>query len=246
MKKFKPLAVLLLLALAATPASAQTADEIIAKAVAAEGGKAREQYDTVVIKGKLSIPAQGIEGEFLSYAKRPNKSYSKITIMGAELLQATDGKICWGLNPFTGATEASEMSPEESATMLREADFDGAYYNMAAKGTKSEYIGAETIDGIQVNCVRLTFKDGHTKDYFFSADTGLLYKTKDQQSVMGMDVENEITFGNYKEVGGIKFPFKIVQNRAGTEIIVEFEEVEWNAEIDDSVFSMPIQESEEK
>jgi len=92
----------------------------------------------------------------------------------------------------------------------------------------------------------LTFKDGHTKDYFFSADTGLLYKTKDQQSVMGMDVENEITFGNYKEVGGIKFPFKIVQNRAGTEIIVEFEEVEWNAEIDDSVFSMPIQESEEK
>src|SRR5262249_33898403 len=88
--------------LAAAPAFAGTADEVIAKYVKAEGGLDKiRSIKTIHMTGK-SVMGQGMEMPLVRYAKRPNKMRVEFTFQGMTGVQAFDGTSAWGVMPFAG------------------------------------------------------------------------------------------------------------------------------------------------
>ena len=230
----------ILIFLASALGTAQTAEVIITKAIAAEGGSEKSSFNTLVALGKVSIPMMGIEGEHQVYLKRQYKCLLKISLKGREIIQASDGTECWMLDSVSGSGEPTKMPPEIAKAFLRGSDFDGPYYDMGSKGTSAELIGQETVKGVVTNHVKISYKDGHSMDLFFSEDTGLLYKT--YEVVVGPNGgESEIIafFTDYRDVQGAKYPFHILHYNDDLEMTVEIAEYQINVEIDDSFFEMP-------
>lgn len=247
MKISKLILTVILILMISTLALSQTAEEIVARAIEAEGGAARAAINTMGLQGKISVPMQGMEGHFVTLTKRPSKIHVRIVVQGMEIIQATNGTVCWSVNPFTGSTAATEMPAAQAAAFIRRADFDGEYSNIAAKGIKAEFVGKETVDDVEVNHVKLTFKDGHEKSFFFNAETGLLYMSKEMApNPMGGEVEMSVVLSDYRDVEGMKIPFKTKQSTAGMDMFIEFEEIQTNIDIDDSLFDMPAAEEETK
>ena len=83
-------------------ASAQTADEIVAKVLAARGGLAKiKAVRSQRISGTIDFGG-GAEGPFLVELERPGKMHIEVTIQGQTLIRTFDGKSTgWIINPFS-------------------------------------------------------------------------------------------------------------------------------------------------
>jgi len=88
---------LLCLPLAAT---AQTADEIVKKALDARGGAEKiKAVRSERVSGRVSFP-QGMEGTFMVELKRPQKMRVEISIEGQKIIRVYDGESSgWMVNP---------------------------------------------------------------------------------------------------------------------------------------------------
>src|SRR5689334_17961475 len=91
------------LALAAA-ASAETADDVIAKSVAARGGM--EKIKAIQsLEMKIKANQQGLEFPGKLDLKRPEKMRLEMTIQGKTMVQAYDGKTAWMIMPFVGSPD---------------------------------------------------------------------------------------------------------------------------------------------
>jgi len=68
-------------------------------------------------------------------------------------------------------------------------------------------LGMEDVDGKKAYKVKVS----EEKTLFYDAETGLKVQEVTQAEMMGQQVTSTMTFGNYKEVQGIMFPFAIGQ-----------------------------------
>jgi hypothetical protein len=103
MRRF--LSILLAVAFCTALASAQTAEELVAKNLAAKGG-----IDKIKAIKSLRITGNFRQGPFSAgftqAAKAPNLLRVTITIQGMGLVQAYDGASGWQINPFEGPSPA--------------------------------------------------------------------------------------------------------------------------------------------
>ena len=112
------------LVLAASYSAGETADELIAKNVAARGGLEKlKAVQTMRLTGTMR--AGGDTMPTILELKRPNKSRWQFTVEGEAAIQAYDGKAGWMLMPFAGMTEPQAMSSEEREEAEQQADLDG-------------------------------------------------------------------------------------------------------------------------
>ena len=222
-------------------ASAQTAEEIMARAVEVSGGEAAlRSIQTMVSRGIVTIPAQQLEGTFVSRAMRPNMVRIEATVMEMTVVQATDGSATWMINPFLGTTDPMPMDEFTGAMFLREADIDGPYLDTAAKGIAAEYVGIEEIGGEELQCVRFTYSDGFEILHYFDIPTGLPRKVRLTLPAEMQAQEVTTTLSDYRQVGSILAAHRIEQGVGGiTTLVIQLEELEINAEVDPAIFSMP-------
>ena len=229
-----------LLAVAAA-AHAQTVDEIIAKNLQAKGGAEKWQsVKTVKMTGKIA--AQGQEMPLTVYAKRPNLNRQEISLPDGKVVQAFDGTTAWVINPMMGS-DVPQVVPGGAAELMKNAaDFDGALINYKSKGTAIELVGKEKLADKDVYHLKLTMKGGQVQHYFLDAESGLEVKTSAQVDTgMGPTKQTlDTEMANYKQVGGIMLPHTIRQFMNGNKMAeVSVTGVEFNAPVDDAIFSMP-------
>ncbi|HKW33063.1 MAG TPA: hypothetical protein VJN92_08655 [Candidatus Acidoferrum sp.] len=224
-------------------AAAQTLDEIIKKAIDARGGLEKiKAIQSERITGRVSF-AQGIEGTLVLELKRPHKLYSEIGVEGQKVLRVYDGKSTgWTVNPFTENKDVIEMSARELKDMPDESDGDGPLVDYKAKGSKVELVGKEDSDGKPAYRLKITGTSGGVRSYLIDAATFLTTKWEGTRKVGDQDLPWECTLSDYREVEGLKFPFKIDQGSPGTEYrqTLTVEKVEINPNINDSHFSKPV------
>ena len=231
--KFRTLfAVVLVIALAVPLVTAQTADDVINKAIQAIGGKdVLKAINTMKTNGTINMVAMGMEIPFVIYNKRPGKMRMEMEIQGMEMVQATDGEIAWMI--MGGA--AQEVTGEQGAAFLRQGDIDGPYVDYKAKGITVEFIGKENIDGEELFNIKMTYKDGFSMNFYFDVASGLPRMT--MAKVMGMD--SKTVMSDYRKVGAVLVAHSIETNSAQGQMIIEIEELIYNEDIDDAIFAMP-------
>jgi outer membrane lipoprotein-sorting protein len=224
------------------PVAAQTADEIVRKALDARGGINKiKAVQSERISGKVSF-SRGFEGTVVLELKRPHKLHSEITVEGQKLLRVYDGKSAgWTVNPFEENKEVQAMSAEELKGMPDEADLDGPLVDYKAKGTQIELIGKEDLDGKPVYRLKLANKNGDVRSYLINASTFLTAKWEGIRKIGDRELPWECALSDYREIQGLKYPFKIDQGSPGTDFqqALTIEKIEIDAQIDESRFAKP-------
>jgi len=231
----------LLAGLVSIAATAQTADELVAKSIEARGGKDKlTAVKTLRMTGKMALP-QGMEAPFTAELARPNKMRRDFTIQGMTGSMAYDGTNGWSLMPFMGKKEAEPLSGDDLKAMEDEADFDGALFNYKEKGHQVELVGKEDVDGSPAYKLKVTKKNGDVEYHFLDAEQYLEVKVEGKQKVRGQEIEGVSTLGNYKEVGGLIFPFSIESKQKGApgSMVITIEKIEINPDLPASRFEMP-------
>lgn len=230
----------------ATVASAQTADEVIEKYLAAAGGRAalgkltsRSTAGTI----KLTTPGGDVSGTIEIFNQQPNKVRTlmklDLTPLGAgpmEVDQRFDGTSGYALDSMRGNRDITGNQLEN----MRNAFFPNPFMNYKERGTTVELGGKEQVNGRDAHILVLKPKSGSVARQFIDAETYLPIKLVIKVDVPEVgEVEQTSEFSDYREVDGVKLPFGIRVSSAAQSFTISVTKVEHNVKIDETLFSKP-------
>ncbi len=105
-------------------------------------------------------------------------------------------------------------------------------------GIKTEVLQNEIVDSIDCYKIKFILPSGIRWFQYYSVETSLkLKESKEIQTKQGL-FEQETYFSDYREVKGLKYPFKIMQYLGLQEIELTVTSIETNIGLDDKVFNM--------
>lgn len=222
-----------------------TADQVISRYVEAVGGDRFSTITTLVESGELSgnltnfrqgyrSPGQFQNkqgGTFESYFKSPNfRFHSSVTDNNQILaLHGCDGKVSWYIDAYLKRTE---LTPKPGREGECEKGFRAPLAQLRGPNAKLRLVKKKDIEGHTSWEVKV---DGPQSSgggtYYFDAETFLLLRFERQES--------KVSYSDYRDVGGIKLPFAIVQELTNSKLVTTLREVKINAPIDDARFAEP-------
>jgi outer membrane lipoprotein-sorting protein len=232
---------LTLLSLLALSASAQTADEIITKILAARGGLDKiRAVQAQRITGRISFGPDA-SGPFIVEFKRPLKMRMQLTVQNHTVVRAYDGETGWSNNPFAGQHNPDTMNAEELKSTAEEADFDGPLVDYKEKGNKIELAGKDQVQGKDVWRLKVTTKNADVRNYLYDSNSFLLLKWEGSRKSQGKELPIQTYFRDYRDVEGLKFPFKIESSSAAANVSqkISVQEIELNPILGDIEFGRP-------
>lgn len=232
---------LILLFLSAV-AMAQTADELVAKNLAAKGGIDKIKAIKTLRQSGRYQERDGFTADVGQEAKAPNQIRETLSLQGMSNIQAYDGAVGWQINPFEGRKDPELLGEDDLRDLVEDSDFYGPLVDAKEKGNTIEYLGHATVDGDDAYRLKVTLKNGDIIYYYLDPDTYLEFRTERQQFIRGGMRLTVTELGSYKQVNGVYFPFATTSGRrkdlrdAST---VELAKIEANVPVADEQFKMP-------
>jgi outer membrane lipoprotein-sorting protein len=241
--RIAPLCLGLLLAGSTTSsaAEAKTADEIVARYVAARGGLSKIQaIETLRQTGHASAGANR-EALVTRELKRPDGVRFEFTVQGVTAVYISDGERGWEVSPFDGNVEPKPLSDEVVQEAAEQADIEGPLVDWKAKGHKVELVGREVIGGRGAHKLKLTLASGAVRYEYVDVKTHHLLRSDSTREVRGRPVQLQTTFGDYKRARGVLFPHRIEIAAAGRpqKLRIMVDRIEVNPPLSDARFEMP-------
>ena len=221
----------------ANVANAQSLNEVLDMYFKASGQDKLMAAQSFYVKAKVS--QMGMEMPMEMKIKKPEKFIVTIDLQGQKIITAFDGEKGWMINPMMGA-EPQELAGDQLAQARQQVDMEGELFNYEAKGHSAELAGKVNVDGKEMYRIKLTTKDGNTKDYFIDVATNLVSKVKSKVSAQGQTVDVEQVMSDYKTIDGITMAMKIESKTPMGNAVILMEEVKMNEPFDDSVFKQPV------
>lgn len=225
----------------ASPLSAQTVEQILAKVYTARGGLVRiHALKGQRVTGEISFGSDAV-GPFFVELKRPLKMHMQMTVQNQTMVRVFDGTMGWANNPFGGMLDPQPMSEDDLKNISEEADFDGPLVDYRKKGNKVELIGKDKVADKDVWRLKLTTKSGDVRYYSFDATTFLLLKWEGKRRADGKEFPVESYFQDYRDLEGLKFAFEIDSGSSATDLTqkIVVDKIELNPQIADSEFTKP-------
>src|SRR5215208_4942678 len=225
----------------AAHASAQTADEIVAKFIKTVGGMEKIQAVKSLRRVGKYTGGGGFEAQLVEENKRPNLVRQEFFIQGMVGVTAYDGHVGWKIEPWNGKKDAEALSEEEMKGIVEDSDLDGPLVNYKQKGVKVEYVGMDEVEGTDAYKLKVTLANGDVRIYYMDTDYFVPIKIDTKRMVRGAEREYETVLGDYKEVGGWYLPFSVESGVKGNpnRQKVTYEKIEANVTLDGSRFARP-------
>jgi len=229
----------------AASAQAMTADELVARNVAARGGaESLHAITSLRLSGKMYFGGGGggVEVEAVQVYKRPGSYRFEGTLQGMTMVQSYDGKEAWRIFPFQGRKDPERTSADDAKELAEQADFDGGWVDAAAKGNKLDYLGTEDVDGTDAHKLKVTLANGDLEYVYFDPDAFLVIRTLKQRTVRGVVQREETDYSDYEKVNGTWVAFAMSSGTPGeTQQRSKFtvDKAEANAPVDDATFAFP-------
>ncbi|MGE3843624.1 MAG: photosynthetic reaction center cytochrome c subunit family protein [Vicinamibacterales bacterium] len=216
------------------------ASEIFDKYIAALGGAQKLNALTSIV-GKGTHLGFGEETPTAAelYAKAPDQ---RVTIWKGEF-----GDSGYGFNGKDGWILAPAVVRPQTVTTLTGQDLDGAKFRASllfpgkiAQGLTSLRVGYPTdINGKEVNVVQGTTPGGSLTTLFFDAETGLLVRSMSYADSPVGRYATQFDFSDFRDVAGVKFPFKWTETWMGGREQFQLTEVQANVQIPADRFAKP-------
>lgn len=228
------------------PANTDKAEQILKRAIEAQGGQAYLGVRAVVSRGLYTSFQDGqstLPRTFVDYLVFPDRERTEFRGQGIKVIQANTGDKGW---VYDGATKTlADMKPEQAKdfqTAMRTSPDNILRGWWRKEEATLRYVGRrEAGVGRRNEVVRLTYPDGFTVEFEFSGSDGLPAKTiYKRQNEAGEDVDQEDRFAQYLNIGGVTLPFVIDNFRAGTQTgRINFQKIELNAPVPETLFARP-------
>jgi hypothetical protein len=227
--------------LASATLSAQTVDEIVARHVAARGGReALAAIRTLRMAGRLTA-GPGREAIVRREIARPGRIRTEFQFQGTTGVYVWDGSAGFRVSPLDGSLEPEPLSEEAAELSAEQADIDGPLIGWKAKGHQVELVGKAALPGGPAHELKVTLKSGVVRHVWLDAATGLVVKTGSTRRVRGHELDFETVYGDYRPSGGVPFARSIEMGVRGRpqRLRIVVESVETNPALDDARFRMP-------
>jgi hypothetical protein len=228
-------------------AAEQSATEVIERSLTALGGRgahgklqSRSATGTIT----LSTPAGDIAGTLELLNAVPNKARlllkADLSALGAgELVvdQRFDGDAGFVLDSLQGNRAVTGNQLDN----MRNSSFPHPFLDYKDRGTSAQLAGKETVGGRDAYVVVFDPVSGSQARNYIDAETYLPIKTVMKVDVpqLGQEVEQTTEFSDYKEVDGVKIPFRIRTTSSIQSITITLNSVEHNVKVDESLFVKP-------
>jgi hypothetical protein len=230
------------------PAAAndEKAEEIVRRALEAQGGSAFLGVRTIIGRGFYTPYDKGVSTvplAFIDYLVFPDRERTEFRGSRGRSIQTNFAGGGWLYESSTQSLV--DMKPEEleNFRLAMRTSTDNLLRGWWRKeGARLTYLGRREAGLAKRNeAVRLTYPDGFTVDYEMSAKDYLpakaFYKRKNAE---GEEVAEEDRFASYKTIAGVSVPFIIDHFRRSEQTSrINYDSIEFNSPIADALFAKP-------
>jgi hypothetical protein len=181
--------------------------KVLDKYVKAIGGSsAVKKIKSRMVAGTVEIAPMNLKGTFEAHSAPEGKSYSRTSLTGVgDLIEGTDGKTAWVVNPFQGNREKTGAELAQSKLIndfYRDVKLEKLFAKMELKGVekvgeKDAYVISATAEGVPA------------ETWYFDTKSGLMLRS--DVTAIAPEGNQPITFfyEDHRPVDGIMLPFRI-------------------------------------
>lgn len=217
---------------------AQSLDEIIDKHLKAHGDINKwEKVENLKITGVFTAFSE--EDDFMAIKTKCGKYYSELSLGQFNVVEAFNGETGWTIDPWMEITFPRELNKHERNVFLQKAEYFSPFYNYQEEGSKAEYIGETNVDGVDVYEIKLTRLNGNIEKWYLDRNTYLEYKCESYWVDFTYRAPAETFFDDFRDFNGIIIPCYIERMFNQRNRILVIDNIEFNVDIDPSVFLMP-------
>lgn len=204
-----------------------TAEAINSSYIAAIGGeKELSKIKDITLNATTSM--QGMTIGFDIYRKAPNKYMMKVGAGEMVFQQIVfDGENALMVSPMSGENKKLEGPELEDMKFEAQLNPELKYEEL---GIKLNLEGIEQVGQIEAYKITLTKPSGKTSIRYFDTKSNLLIKEISDQGT--------IEYSDYREVGKLKFPYKMAQSGGGQSIDLNVISVKINSKLSDDLFTI--------
>lgn len=218
---------------------AQTAEAIIGNYVKFIGGEKKwKTIKTLVTSGEYDYG--GMKFPFTAYSKAPNLYKFVVPLNGKFYAQAFDGKQGWKIDAFKNETTPTMLNGKEATDMANESDveLEPAFINFEKKGHHAVLEGKDSINGTFCYKIKFVKKSGEEETYYFdAASAAIILKVAPSKNTEMHGAVLNTLFSDYRDIGGVKIPFKAVSRLGDQNILtVTVEKASVNQPIAETLF----------
>ena len=203
---------------------------VIEKYLDAIGGRdalAKVEDRTTIMRGT----AMGQALTIIVKQKAPNKMRQEVKAGGMDQTIIFDGE----KGIMKTSAKNIEVTGKELEQLKTEATME-LLLDPASYGITLSYEGTEKINANDAHKIKMTLPSGIRWFTYFDAGSGLKIKEqKEMQTQMGL-IEQVITYDNYTDVEGIKYPFKLTQSFGPQSVEMTVSSVKVNKGLADNLF----------
>jgi hypothetical protein len=240
-------AAVVLAALVAVEASAQTADEIIEKSIAAMGGRAAfGKIKSRVAAGTVTLqtPVGDLPGTVEVMSATPNKMRTllkaDLSAVGAgalEIDQRFDGESGYVLDSLQGNRDLTG----DLLQNMRNGSFPHGFLTYKEADIAARLKGTEKLAGGEYHVIVFEPAKGSPVTQYIDTNTFLPVRFSVRVNVpqLNTDVDQTTEFSDFREVDGVKVPFTMRASSSVQSYEITFTKVEHNTAIDPKLFVKP-------
>lgn len=214
---------------------AQDAGKILDQYVKAAGGsKVLSRIQTITLDGTIQGSGDQLAGTYTFIAKLPNRYYTESRSGGKARIESYNGKSAWH---ETEGGELSTLLGSEAQQMEAAAQYYNArFLAISKKKIAATVKGPATIRGRATMQVELAFATGVVWEVFFDQETHLI----DAEKATMAGMPREIYYEDYRQVSGVKVPYKFEIHRGNESFTVNVTRAVINGTVGERVFDFPI------
>jgi hypothetical protein len=214
-----------------------TAEAVMEASLVAQGGRERiGKVKAIRQTGTFGFPQMGLVGPMVAVSAPPHNTVAQIELKGlGKIAQGVSGDVGWEMSAVGGARL---VTGKELAQLKRESAFNAALI-WKQLYPKAELAGEADFEGQKAYKIVLTAADGDTQTRYIAKDTLLPIGGQMVMSTQMGELPVEAVDSDWREVGGIKFPHKLVRKQGPQTIEIVVEKIELDPELDPATFALP-------
>ncbi|MCB0744011.1 MAG: insulinase family protein, partial [Ignavibacteriae bacterium] len=209
-----------------------TAETVIEKYIEAIGG--REKIAAVIDKTmEMKGTVQGMDIKLTMSQKAPNKLFQELDFSVGKQTTVFDGE--------KGKVEGMGQVQNLEGDLLEEMKYQASmnlFLDYAKNNIEVELGGIENINGKDAYKIVTTIPTGKKSTQYYDKDSGLKIREVNSVTTPQGSFTQTIDTDDYKDVDGLKFPFKLTQSMGPQSLTLEVTSIKMNTGLNDSIFEV--------